>query len=163
LQCKPINENELEFLSSLISYQFGIDVSKPLEELASDIVVCYGSTGRIRRVLLGNKLMASLRASDYHIIPYEPLARILHRYTAFPRNRLVLVNEMVLDIVGRNTIFARHVVACDYACLPGDEVLVVDELDRLLGVASLRIDCETIITAIRGPAAIARFWCDIGG
>ncbi|NPA96745.1 MAG: hypothetical protein GXO32_03995 [Crenarchaeota archaeon] len=158
MRCRPAATSDIITLSSLIEYQFGIDISKELSRL-NDIYICFGTTNRMRRVLIKGELLASIRAGDYHLIPYKHLAKILHARIPYPRFRLVLVGEMVRDIVGQNTIFARHVAACDYSCSAGDEVLVVDENDNLLGVAVLKLSCETIISALRGPAAVPRFWC----
>ncbi len=162
--CRKPTELELTTIRLLIEYQFHLNIEDFLRSLAdaNRILVCFGTTGRIRRLLVDGKMFATLRASDYHVIPHEILAKILHIHIPFPKLRIVVFNEIVDDVIGRNTIFCRHVALCDEELGPGDEALITDENDRLLGVASLRIDCDTIITAIRGPAASVRFWCSEG-
>ncbi len=159
MMCRAATNEDIVFLSYVIMYQFLVDISDYLDEIRNSLRVCVGSTGRIRRVLLNNKLMATLRASDYHLIPYNELAKVLHSRIPFPKHRLIIANEMVPDVLNKSTIFCRHVIQCDYSCRAGDEVFVVDEQDSLLGVATLKLDCETIITALRGAAALPRFWC----
>jgi len=164
--CREPNEIEVSTIAYLMNFQFGVDIRNTLKDLVSrkQLRICLGSTGRIRKILVNNTLFATIRASDYHVVPHEPLARILHEKLPFPRLRIAVFNDMLNDLVGKNTIFCRHVALCDEGLGPGDEVLIVSEDDDLLGVATLRIDCETIITAIRGAAANVRFWCiDLGG
>lgn len=115
-------------------------------------------TGRIREVLdpVNMKRIASLRAATHTLIPTLYGASLLKPTAPYPRGRVVVVDEMAEDILGKSSLFARHVLRLDHLLRAGDEVLVVDEGDDLLCVGRLVLSPEEVLHFIRGAAVRLR-------
>jgi len=160
LSCVKPTPRILDVLRCILHHQYGDAGARAFEDLLRrDLRVCIASTGRIRRVVVDGETAFTLRASDYVVIPHPALARLIHRYAPFPRYRIVVVSELANDVAEGYTVFARHVIQCDEYVRRGDEVLVVDESDNLLASARALLDCEAMITSLRGAAASIRFRC----
>lgn len=93
-----------------------------------------------------------VRASDFYLVPHAALGILLHKVIPFPKRRVVVVNEMVEDILEGSSVFARHVIVADESIKPFEEVLVVDEDDKLICLGRVLLDYETMMTAIHGVA-----------
>ncbi len=159
MDCHEPSEIEWRTLENLAVYQYGIHALPAVQELAQNKPrVCISrTTGKMRRIVLSDGTIAlTIRASDYVLIPHAFFAKLLHRHLPFPFYRIIVANEMVEDIMQGWTLFARHVVAVDENIRPGDEVLIVDERDRLLAVGRTILGYLEILTSTYGPAAIIR-------
>jgi predicted RNA-binding protein (TIGR00451 family) len=84
------------------------------------------------------------------------MAKLLHRVIPYPKHRIVVINEVVEDILKGHTVFSRHVLEGDENIKPYDEVLIVNEDNKLIGVGKALISYDAIITALRGPAVQIR-------
>ena len=151
---RPAKPDELHFLRSLANYQFRANIGdKFLPNNANVRVKISRNTGRIREVWLNDKRVASLRASSYTYILTIEGGKILHKLIPFPSLRVVVVNEISDDILANPTnVFARHVIMIDENLRPGDEVLVVNEDDKLLCVGRLHLSPYEVLHFIRGVA-----------
>lgn len=154
LECVEPGEEGVDLLEKLVVYQYGLESSKVFSEIDRGMLrICYSkNTKRIRSVLYGDRLFVTIRASDYMVIPHITFARYLHRALPYPYYRVVVVNEIVEDVLNGHTVFSRHVISGDPRIKPYDEVMVVDEEDRLIGVGRALLDYESMITSIRGAA-----------
>jgi 7-cyano-7-deazaguanine tRNA-ribosyltransferase len=91
-------------------------------------------TGRIRNVYLNKVHIISFRARDGYITLKPGGAEMLHGNFAPPRLRVTVKPDSVeFNREGKN-VFAKFVVDCDENLRPGDEVLVVDEQDKLVAI-----------------------------
>ena len=154
LECVEPSEEEIKLLEGLVVYQYGLGSSKVFNEIERDLLrICYSkNTKRIRSVLYGDRLFITIRASDYMVIPHITFARYLHKALPYPYYRVVVVNEIVEDILNGYTVFSRHIIAGDPRIKPYDEVMIVNEEDRLIGVGKALLDYESMITSTRGAA-----------
>ena len=159
LKCSKPTKFEWKILEYLVAYQFTSYAISALYELQHyDPKICRSkTTNRIRQVVIKNGDIAiTIRASDYTIIPHTLFAKLLHKHLPFPLYRIVVVNEMVSDIMNGWTIFARHVLLADDNIRPGDEVLIVDEQDKLLAIGRTILGHQEMLTAVYGPAVAIR-------
>ncbi len=148
---------DVEILRNTISYQYGKEAVVCIDELLEQgLRLRYSSTGRVREGIVNGRTAFTVRVNDFAIIPYEPLARCLHRVFPYPRWRIVVVDEMVPDVVRGRTVFCKHVIDVDPEIKPFDEVLIVSENDVLIGVGRTYLGAEHILTATYGPAATLR-------
>jgi len=155
-------DEEVEVLRAIADYQFGLGVGaavipdKPLLRVSR-------RTGRVRAVVDPEEgVLFTVRASTYTLIPTILGATRLRRALPFPRLRCVVVNEVADEVVARrSTVFSRHVLLIDESLRPGDEVLVVDESDRLLCVGTLKLSPTEVMEFIRGAAIRVRA-CVVG-
>lgn len=157
-KCRKIEEEEIEMLLNILVFQFDKETFKIFELIDSNkIDVCFSSrTKRIRAFLYNNKILATVRASDFYLVPHIELGVLLHKILPFPKRRVVIVNEIVEDVFKGNSIFAKHIITADQSIKSYDEVLVVNEDDKLICLGRALLDYETMITATRGVAVQIR-------
>jgi len=159
LKCNRPTKFEWQILEHLIAYQFTGYAISALHELQHyDPKICRSKvTNKIRQVVIKDGIIAiTIRASDHAVIPHISFAKLLHKHLPFPLYRVVVVNEMVSDIMNGWTVFARHVLLADDNIRPGDEVLIVDEQDKLLAIGRSILGHQEMLTAVRGPAVAIR-------
>jgi len=159
LKCSKPTKFEWRILEHLIAYQFTSYAVSALYELQHyDPKICRSkTTDKIRQVVIKDNVIAiTIRASDHVIIPHVPFAKLLHKHLPFPLYRVVVVNEMVSDIMNGWTVFAKHILLADENIRPGDEVLIVDEQDKLLAIGRSILGHREMITATYGPAIVIR-------
>ncbi len=154
---RPATREEVEMLRSVADYQFGLGVGR---SAVPDAVYLRVSkrTGRVRAVLdESGRVLYTVRAYTHTLIPSIYGAMLLHKAANYPRLRCVVVSEVVRDLLERrSSVFARHVLYVDENLRAGDEVLVVDESDRLLCTGTLRLSPREVLEFIRGPAVKIR-------
>ncbi len=128
---------ELASLRAIADYQFGPPAGRLL--IPGNVLVSVSpNTLRIRSVVLDGRILATLRAQDgLYSLGLEG-ARLLHRGMPEPRLRVYVETGVAEYIARGRNVFAKHVVRVDPEIRPGDEVLVVDEQDRLLAVGKAR-------------------------
>jgi predicted RNA-binding protein (TIGR00451 family) len=139
-------------LRKMADYQFGEGTGSIL--FPDDIIIEKSKkTGKIRRIILNGKVIATIRARDGLIALTIYGAEIIRSKTRPPKMRVVVMNE-VADVIkeGRN-IFAKHVKKADPEIRPGEEVIVVDENDELLAVGKALLNGEEM-TLFRSGVAV---------
>jgi 7-cyano-7-deazaguanine tRNA-ribosyltransferase len=135
--------------------QFGAGAADVLLEGEVELVTSK-RTGKLRNVLVDGEHVLSMRARDGMYTLKLPGARRLHEAWGAPRLR-VIVNEDAAPFAreGRSQ-FAQFVVDADPDLRPGDEVLVVDEADRLLAVGRTNMNRKELLSFAKGVAVKAR-------
>ena len=123
---------ELEMLRSIADYQFGAPAGRIL--VGGDVLVGVSpSTRRIRELYGPEGLLAVLRAHDYFFsLTLHGAARLLK--LPWPRLRVVVDGPLESKSLG-----CHRVLSLDTSRYAGEEVIVVDKSDRLLGVGRLRL------------------------
>lgn len=104
------------------------------EALFPEGVEVWRSRGRIRQVWFQGEPLCSLRAQDGMIVLNRAGARRLHRALEYPRRRVVVRGDAAEFVSKGKTVFCKHVLDADPEIRPGEEVLVVEEEDRLCAV-----------------------------
>jgi uncharacterized protein with predicted RNA binding PUA domain len=144
---------ELFRLRATADYLFEKGVGKKLFPDGVEVVT---STGRIRQAWLGGDILCSIRASDGFIVLNRRGAEFLHGALEFPRMRVVVSSDVASFIAGGKTAFAKHVVNADPEIRPAEEVLVVDEEDRLLAAGKALLSGEEMVAFNVGQAVRVR-------
>ncbi len=114
------------------------------------------SSGRIRRVTLNSKILATVRAHDGMIVLTIDGGKLLHQAVPFPKVRVVIHQEVAQFIAEGRSVFAKHVKVVDPQLRAGDEILVVDEKDKLLAVGKANLSPQEMIDLSRGVAVKTR-------
>lgn len=124
--------SELRALRGIADYQFGAPAGQLL--VGDDVLVGVSpSTRRIREVYGPEGLVAVLRAHDYFFsLTLHGAARLLK--LPWPRLRVVVDGPLE-----SKSVRCRRVLTLDTSRYAGEEVIVVDKRDRLLGVGRLRL------------------------
>lgn len=83
-------------------------------------------------------------------------AKRLHRKIKPPRLRVVVQSNVGEFIRAGKSVFCKHVRNMDKSLRPGDEVLIVDRSDHLLGYGRLVLPPDLALGLRRGVAAKVR-------
>ena len=128
---KPTPE-ELEELRNIASFQFR-GVGK--EFITKDVyVVRSPKTYRIRAIILDNRILATVRASDYRLLLRIYGGLRLNKILDKPFMRVMVSNKYAKFIIDGGNVFAPHILFMDPEIRPHEEVLVVDEDWNLIAV-----------------------------
>lgn len=146
--------SELRELREIAEFQFNV---KGELLIPDDVYVAVSpNTNRIRYLIVDNQKYLSLRSRDHRFNLHIPAGYVLIRLLPPPKLRIYVKNEYAEFIARGETLFARHVLMADPSVKPGDEVLVVDEEGRLLGVGRAKLAGWEMVHYNRGEAVKVR-------
>jgi uncharacterized protein with predicted RNA binding PUA domain len=140
-------------LRAVADYLFGKGVGKAL---FPDGIRVVKSTGRIRQVWLDDEPLCAIRASDGFIVLNRKGAELVHAALKPPRLRVTVSDEAAPFVSQGRSVFAKHVVAVDPEIRPAEEVLVVDQRDRLLASGKALLSGEEMLAFKTGKAVEVR-------
>jgi len=147
--------SDLGRIRSVADYQFGKGVSTTL--FPEGVKISYSRrTGRIRYVHLDNKRLATMRPTDglfsLSIVGAKRVVRVVLSAKCF----VTVKNDVSGFVVDGSDVFAVHVVKADDAIHAKDEVVVVDESNRVLAVGRALLSSEEMKAFKRGVAVKVR-------
>ncbi len=140
---------------STADYQFGKNVGAIL--FPENVEIQYSkATGRIRYVNLNGERLATLRPTDGLLsLSITAAKRIVEN--AIPVQCFVTVqNDVAEFIADGGDVFAVHVVKADEAIHAKDEVIVVDEADKVLAVGRAMLSSAEMKAFKKGAAVKVR-------
>ncbi|MBP2030385.1 uncharacterized protein with predicted RNA binding PUA domain [Methanohalophilus levihalophilus] len=146
--------NLLSQVRVMADYQFGKGSGNVL--FPDDVSFMLSRTKRVRQVLSGKSRIATVRAKDGVLTLSIEAASMLHSFLPFPRQRVVICEDAVPFVSKGKTAFAKHVLELDPELRSGEEVLVVDEQDKLLAAGQLLLAVPEIIVMDSGAAVDVR-------
>jgi 7-cyano-7-deazaguanine tRNA-ribosyltransferase len=149
-----LSEREIQRLKAIADYQFDQGVGETL--FRGELRAVKGKGGKIRQVWADGKPLCSIRASDGFIVLNKEGAIRVHSALKFPRLRVVVADEAVPFVRKGRDVFAKHVVEADPEIRPAEEVLVVDQRDRLLATGRAVLTGEEMKTFKVGVAVKVR-------
>lgn len=124
-------KDDLKKVKAIADYQFGVGVGDAL--FTGNIKIEKSKkTGKIRHIYDGKTLIVNMRASDSFLILSKEGAKRLHAATQYPKNRVVVNKDSEPFSLEGKSVFAKFVVECDEDIRAKDEVLIVNEEDKLL-------------------------------
>jgi len=146
---------DLERVRATADMQFGRGAAAALM-VGKVELVCSKRTGRIRNVIVDGRHVLSMRAHDGMFTLRAEGGKILHAALPAPSLRVVVETDTSeFNRQGKN-VFAKFVLEADADLRPGDEVLVVDQEDRLAAVGRALLNPEEMIAFQRGLAVRVR-------
>ncbi len=149
-----MKDGHLSRIRSVADYQFGQGIGRVLFPEGVEIRLS-SRTQRIRWVFHENRLLATLRATDGLFSLTLAGAQQLSQVRPM-RNWVKVQDEVAQFIASGRSLFAKHVVACDSEIRPGEEVLIVDSLQKVLAVGKAVLTGEEMEKFSRGVAAKIR-------
>ncbi|MCE4617927.1 MAG: hypothetical protein F7C37_00615 [Desulfurococcales archaeon] len=148
---RKLSGSELRVLRARAAYQWDWRVAEALlpspEGFQIDVV-----RGRIRYVIFKGAVYLTLRPNDGLFSPSKAAAERIIRSSQPPRYRIIIRGDREI----RGSILARDVVSIDPDLKPGDEVVIVDQEDNLVGVGRLRVPPSMIEGLMYGEVARVR-------
>jgi len=140
-------------------YQFGKGVGNKL--FPENVEIVYSKrTGRIRYVYLDRKRLATLRPTDGLFSLSITGAKQIAGKVDSAKCLVTVQNDVSKFIAEGGDVFAVHVVKADDEIHPKDEVIVVDEGDKVLAVGRAVLSGEEIKAFKSGVAVKVRRGCN---
>ncbi|MHA1125461.1 MAG: PUA domain-containing protein [Candidatus Heimdallarchaeota archaeon] len=153
---KTPDEWTLQQLRKIAQYQFGDEFAAIL--VPDDVTITISKkTKKVREVLLGENRIATIRPTDgYFSIGLFGAQRIIAA-TKSPKLRVVVQNDISEFIIEGRNVFAKHVIKVDSNIHPEDEVIVVNEKDKLLAIGKAQLSAEYMLAFEKGIAVKVRY------
>jgi len=151
-------ESALRRIRSIADYQFGKGVGFRLFPENVDIVYSK-ATGRIRYVNLNGKRLATLRPTDGLLSLSISAAKFIAENAGFAGCFVTVRKDVSEFIADGGDVFAAHVVKADDAIRAKDEVVVVDEDNRVLAVGRALLSSMEMKAFKTGVAVKVRHGC----
>ena len=135
-------KDDVKKVKAIADYQFGIGAGDAL--FSGNINIEKSKkTGKIRHIYDGKVLIVNMRASDSYLVLSKEGAKRLHNAMPYPQNRVVVNKDSEPFALDGKSVFSKFVVECDENIRARDEVLIVNEEDKLLAYGkSLRSAVE---------------------
>lgn len=151
-------DNALQRVQSVADYQFGKDVGEALFPNSVEILFSK-ATGRIRYVNLNGERLATLRPTDGLLSLSVTATKLLVERFGFAGYLVTVRNDVSEFVANGGDVFAAHVVKVDYAIHSKDEVIVVDEVGRVLAVGRAFLSGSEMRAFKIGVAVKVRHGC----
>ncbi len=145
----------LRYVRVLADYQFGKSAGRALFPETCSFVVS-PRTGKVRQILDGGVRIATIKPDSGMLsISIEGAKRLMKAFD-FPEIRVVVDSRVDEFISKGKNVFARHVVDVDEKTRANDEVIVVNQNDRLLATGKAVLSAFEMMEFTRGVAVSVR-------
>jgi uncharacterized protein with predicted RNA binding PUA domain len=139
----------------IADFQFGKGAGTILFPETVEFVL--SRTKRISQIKEAETRIATLRSIDGLFTLSIEGARRLHQFLPYPRLRVVMNEESSEFIRKGETAFCKHVLDVDPMIRAYDEVIVVDEKDKLLATGKAMLTGEEMKIFATGVAVKVRY------
>lgn len=149
-----LREDLYHHVFAILSYQFNEKFAQvflePFEKMEFKFSA---STGKLRYISLEGNLQASYRSDlGTFTLSLEAASRVHDKMPA-PLFSVKVLTEISEFIKQGKSVFSKHVLHIDPQLRIGDEVMIVDEQDRLLNVGKLELP-PCYFPSIRNGSAV---------
>lgn len=152
--------SHLKRVRTIADYQFGKGAGEFL--FPDNVKFLMSTTGKARQILLNNNRLATVRAHDGMLTLGIAGASRLREFIGYPGRRVVVNIDAAPFVAKGKTAFAKHVVLVDAEIRAGEEVLVVDENDRLLASGKAVLCAAEMLAFKKGVAVDVRWGIESG-
>jgi archaeosine-15-forming tRNA-guanine transglycosylase len=130
----------IEKILQVLEYQFGKPVFKEILIDYNNIEIEYSKkTGKIKYIFYDGKRLLSYKPRVGMFSLSESSAHFLHKNSKKPDFRVSVLSEIEEYIREGKSVFSKHVLEIDKNLRIGNEVIVVNETDDLIGFGKLMI------------------------
>ncbi len=148
-------KDDVKKIKAIADYQFGWGAGEALFKGNINIEKSK-KTGKIRHIYDGKTLIVNMRASDSYLVLSKEGARRLHASAPYPKNRVVVNRDSEPFALDGKSVFSKFVVECDDGIRANDEVLIVNEEDKLLAFGKSLLSAVEINNFQTGQAIKTR-------
>ena len=149
--------NIIQIIRAITDYQFGPDITKAVFEESTISNIDYSkNTGRMKHVYVNDELFLNYRPNVGLFTLSLNAARRIKEKTTPPKLRVIVLDEISEYIREGRNVFNKHVIDIDKNLRPFDEVIVVNQLDELLGIGRLKLPVPYVRSFNNGIAVIVR-------
>ncbi len=150
-----MENKDLRRLREIADYQFGKGAGRVL--FPDSVEFVYSSTGRVRQIYDEGNRIATLKPAEGIFSLSIEGARRLHSHFPYPKLRVIITDSVSEFIEKGGNVFAKHVVEVDRSIRANDEVIVVNEGDRLLATGRAILGAKEMLEFTRGMAVSTRY------
>ncbi len=150
----------LKRVRTIADYQFGRGAGEVL--FPDSVEFKFSTTKKVRQIMLDGNRLATVRARDGMLTLGITGAKALHAFIKYPGQRVVVNKDAAPFVAKGKTAFARHVVAVDNEIRAGQEILVVDEKDKLLATGKAVLSPLEMLAFKKGIAVDVRSGIESG-
>lgn len=148
-------KNDIKKVKAIADYQFGAGAGEALFKGNINIEKSK-KTGKIRHIYDGKTLIVNMRASDSYLVLSKEGAKRLHDEMSYPQNRVVVNKDSEPFALDGKSVFCKFVTECDENIRANDEVLIVNEDDKLLAYGKALLGACEIEQFMTGQAIKTR-------
>jgi predicted RNA-binding protein (TIGR00451 family) len=146
---------DIQRIRGVANYQFGCEIGHKM--FPDDVKIGYSSnTGRVKHIYLNGSLLATLRPTNGVLaLTIEGGERLI---SLVDHSRFsIVVHKDVESFVkeGRN-VFAKHIIEADSRIRPGEEVIVLNNKNKIIAVGKAVLSGEEMVAFTRGVAVKVR-------
>ena len=147
----------LRQVKAISDYQFGKQITDVLFKNIQNIRLERSrSTNKIRYIFHNDNLILTLRPNNGFFTLSLYSANIIIQNCVSPKMRVIVLNEISEFIEKGRNVFCKHVVELDEDLRPLDEVIVVNQNDKLLAIGRLKLRFSYVKSFSRGVAVNVR-------
>lgn len=139
----------IERIHAILTFQFSEAVAN---SLISGHISYRLARGDVREVYRDGELILVRRPTDGLFSISIEAGKAIKRAEPYPRFRIVIRGDREI----RGSILARDIIEVDPGLKPGDEVVIVDKGDNLVGVGRVRVPPIMLNGLDRGEVARVR-------
>jgi uncharacterized protein with predicted RNA binding PUA domain len=139
----------------IADFQFGKGTGNIL--FPDSVEFTLSRTRRISQIIENRERVSTLRSSDGLLTLSIEGAKRLHRFLRYPGMRVVMNEESSEFIKKGGTAFCKHVIDADPEIRAYDELIVVDEKDRLLATGKAMLSGDEMKIFEHGVAVKVRY------
>ena len=148
-------KDDVKKVKAIADYQFGVGAGDAIFKGNINIEKSK-KTGKIRHIYDGTVLLVNMRASDSFLILSKEGAKRLHNAMPYPQNRVVVNEDSEPFALEGKSVFCKFVTDCDDSLRSNDEVLIVNEEDKLLAYGKTLLGACEIKEFMTGQAVKTR-------
>ena len=148
-------KDDVKKVKAIADYQFGVGAGEAIFKGNINIEKSK-KTGKIRHIYDGKTLIVNMRASDSYLILSKEGAKRLHNKMPYPKNRVVVNKDSEPFALDGKSVFCKFVTECDENIRAKDEVLIVNEDDKLLAYGKTLLGACEIEQFMTGQAIKTR-------
>jgi len=112
--------------------------------------IVFSTNGKPRQMLLNDRRVATLRPKDGFLTLGILGAESLRKNFPYPRFRVCVMSDVSEFIAEGRNVFAKHVIEVDERIQAGNEVIVVNKDDELLGTGRSILSGNEMLLFERG-------------
>jgi 7-cyano-7-deazaguanine tRNA-ribosyltransferase len=150
-----ISDWTLRKLRAILSYQWGGKTSGVMDSATLDVVLSRG-TGKIRYVKSGEDILFTMVPTTGLLTPTYRGGLLLLNAGINPEYVVTMDSEVAEFVAGGKSALAKFVKRADTNLRAGEEVLVVDESQKLLGTGKALLTGKEMMQLERGVAVSMR-------
>lgn len=147
----------LRKLKAISDYQFGPEITDILFKNFEKIkLIRSKNTGKIRYIQLNEELLLTLKPTNGFFTLGFLAAKMIINNTQSPRLRSVVLTEISEFIEKGRNVFCKHILDIDENLRPNDEIIIVNQEQKILAIGRVAIPIPYIKAFDRGLAINVR-------